>query len=229
MKYFILILLFSASNAYSQIKISDLTRFNIGSDSFAGRKEISKLFSFKGNLIKSETFSSVYKYEFDNTSFNYCDNASYEFLYVDDNLANLNISIRYEYSQIENEAAKYLKSLETLLTDLTEKKYSFEFQPKYSTLINLKRVNSKIDSLNDYYKANTKSVEGIEEKYYGENVYFLKSNIEDARILFFRTSVIKEINQDKSTKAIYFFINIQLTNEKYQEYDGKYSWGTGQY
>ncbi len=75
-------------------------------------------------------------------------------------------------------------------------------------------VNNKIDSLNDYCKVNLKSVEGVKEKYYGENVYLLKSKIRDTRILIFRTSAVKEIKADKSIKAIDFLISIQLTNEK---------------
>lgn len=88
-------LLFLAKISYSQLKISDLTRFNIGKDSFNTRKEIQKSFSTKGILKKTDAYSSVYNYVFENSTFNYCDNASYDFLYVNDILSNLIINCEY--------------------------------------------------------------------------------------------------------------------------------------
>jgi hypothetical protein len=226
MKYFIAILILYTTNAYSQLKVSDLPCFHIGYDSFSSRKEIGKLFLVKGSLFKSQTFSSVYDYVFENTTFNYCENASFKFLYVNDKLLNLDIYIPYSISQEKYEASNYLKSLETLLADLKEKNSLFKFQPKYSNIINLKRINNIIDSTSLYFKTKTKSNEKFEIKYSGENVYIPESN-KDERILLLNTSIAKENNEDKSTKQIILNISLQLTRRGYMEDYFKYSGGGG--
>ncbi|MBL7740021.1 MAG: retroviral-like aspartic protease family protein [Chitinophagaceae bacterium] len=231
--FIILFFILFSNNVFSQLKVSDLIRFNIGSDLFSSRKEISKLFSTKGSLYKSETFSSVFKYQFENTSFNYCDNADYEFLYVNDKLSNLDIQIRYEYNKEKNESAKYLKSIETLLNDFKENNGLFQIQPKLSTIF-FKNVSKKIDSLAYFYnKVQDNEIEDI--KYLEENTYFITSNSGDPRILFLGTSIMagyssRKVNQNnRSTKTIYLFISLQLTSNKYQQYYQKYRWGTSKY
>lgn len=227
----IVLLLLISTNTYCQLKLFDLNRFSIGNDLLDSRKEIEKLFPTKGNLYKSETFSSVYRYQFENITFNYCDNATYEFLYVNDKLSNLAINMRYVYNKESSEAAKYLKSIETLLNDFKEIDSLFEILPEFSNIINLNKIDAKIDSLNYYYNTQPKqySGDGVEVKYSGVNVYKLKKSGNDPKILFLYTSILKEVNQDKTTRTISFLINLQLTSIKHQEYYQKYSWGTNKY
>jgi hypothetical protein len=223
-KCLILISLLFATDSFSQLKISDLPRFHIGYDSLSSRKEVAKLFSVRGNLFKSQTYSSVYDHVFENTTFNYCENATCKFIYVNDKLFNLSFDLSYSINQEKYEALNYLKSIETLLSALAEKNYLFKFQPKYSNAINLKKINSIIDSSSFYLKTKTKSNERFEFKYSGENVYTPESD-KDLRILILNTSIAKENNDDKSTKQLFLNISIQLTRRDYYQDYFKYSTG----
>jgi len=248
--FFLATLIFQVNISFCQLKIIDLDRFNIGDDDMSKISEITKLVNAPSTLMKSNQLSSVYFNEYENTTFNFCENARITFLYVNDKLYHLNITLKYTYDKEKNETAKYRLALETLINGFKEKNYLYSFQPKLSDL-SLKRVNQKVDS--SYFILNKKGKlkdNGL-ALLNGTNVYFVKYNSGDPRIIYLSTIIDKTISHPETnsglndpvyfkmlekyqndnhfvakaiddTAKIDYWINIDLSSNKYQD-EQKYS------
>ncbi|MDP1814572.1 MAG: retropepsin-like aspartic protease [Leadbetterella sp.] len=230
MRYFLFLLIFFKSSCYCQLNINDLNRFTIGKELFSSRAEIKGLFTTEGRIYKWEKFSSVYTLGFEKTTFNHCENAEYKFLYVYDTLVNVEIALRYEYRHKANEyiselnkdeSAKFLQSLEKLLSDLSFPSKGIELQKKYSNL-NLKKIKYLVSKKDSILNSKPDDETFI---YSGRNVYFYKSNLYDPRILFFNVNYYKT----GENKILAMDISITLTSNRFQDYEDKYVEGIGKY
>jgi hypothetical protein len=228
MKYILFILILCTSNVYSQLKISDLKTIKVGSDLLQSRKDFDKRLNASGELRKLDRVSSVYKYSFENSIFNYCENTTYDFLYVNDLLADLTINMEYTYSKNKFEVAKFLESLETVLSSLNKDDAAMQLQTRYSDF-NKQKLHKKINNADSILNNNSSLPDDISEVYSGRNVYFFQST-HDQRFLKMDVLVFyrKKYGAERTFLGDEIVLRIQfdLTTEKFQDYYEKFGWGT---
>ncbi|MCK9403414.1 MAG: retroviral-like aspartic protease family protein [Chitinophagaceae bacterium] len=222
---FIIILFLCASNASSQLKISDLTRIKVGTALLESRNEYDKILNTKGELRKLDRVSSVYRYSFNNLIFNYCENTYYEFLYVNDILSNLEIEMEYLYSKDKYESSKFVQSLETILSSINDNNAFLKFQPKYSDL-SIKKIHQKVDNIDSIFYATKLDETGGKNIYQGANVYFFESDL-NHRFITLMIDIFKRTkNTSSKEEEIGLRIVLRQTTEKLQEYHDKFLAGT---
>lgn len=220
----IILLFFNISNASGQLKISDLASIKVGTDLLKSRRDYDKILNVPGELQKSDRASSVYLYTFKNSIFNYCENADYNFFYVNDILSNIKIEMEYHYSKKKKESSKFIQSLETLLSSLNENKSNFKFQPKENnnyqpklSNINIKKIYQKINNLDSTLNTPTLNDDLSDKIYWGMNFY---SFVGDLYNRFLKLDVYvgkrKIIYSTKTEEEIILSISLDVTTEKLQ-------------
>jgi predicted aspartyl protease len=221
MKFTIFIFFWGVTNSYSQLKIPDLIRIKVGTELIDSRRAYDKMLNAKGEFTKLERLSSVYRYEFENSIFNYCENANYEFLYVNEVLSNLEIKMNYVYSKERKESSKFVQSLETILSSIHDNNSFLKFQPKYSNL-STQKINQKVDSLYSIFNTTKLNEPGVKEIYQGYNSYFFESDL-NHRFLLMTINIFKrQKNNTSEEEEIVLSIVLRVTTEKLQEYHNKF-------
>lgn len=223
MKYTVLLFLFWVTNSYSQLKISDLIRIKVGTESIDSRRSYDRMLNAKGEFRKLDRLSSVYRYQFENSIFNYCENAYYEFLYVNDILSNLEIEMEYVYSKERKESLKFFHSLETILASIHDNNSFLKFEPKYSNL-NIKKINQKVDSIYSIFNTTKLNDYGVKEIYEGYNLYSFDSDLNHRFILMTVNIFKRKKTTTSEEEEVVLNIVLRLTTEKFQEYHKKF-WG----
>lgn len=216
---------FGVTNSYSQLKVPDLIRIKVGTELIDSHRGYDKMLNVKGEFRKLDRLSSVYRYQFENSIFNYCENAYYEFLYVNDILSNLEIEMEYLYSRDKNESSKFVQSIETILSSISNNNSFLKFEPKYSDL-NIKKINQKVDSLYSILNTTKLDETGIKAIYQGSNVYFFESDINHRFILMTVDIYKRNKNTTSKEEEMLLKVVLRLTTEKLQEYHDKFLAGT---
>lgn len=229
MKYAIFILFFGVTNSYCQLKVPDLIHIKVGTELLEQRKGYDKMINSSGELRKLDRVSSVYKYVFENAIFNYCENTTYEFLYVNDTLSNLLIGMEYLYAKGKHEVSKFLQSLETIISALNNNNSFLKFEQKYSD-INVKKIYQKINNIDSIFNRSTLDETGAYNIYQGSNIYSFQSdpNYKFLRmdVAIFKRANYRVKNENKKEEEIALNIDLHITTEKFQEYYIKFFSGT---
>lgn len=222
-KLFLFVFFLIPVSCFSQLTILDLAKFTIGQDKLSARNKIKNYFQTAARFSKRDIIYNVSDYEFENSNFNFCNNASYDFMYLDSILSHVKISMTYSYDKEKDEHEQYLKAIYQLFRDIKQSNDLFKILPEYSNL-NLDQVEKKVDSLNFFSNSKKKDEYFSERYYYGENTYLIKNNKSDPQLIRLNTAILKYYKPDSSFDKIVMFLTVELTSIKYQDvtYDERY-------